>query len=205
MVRLDPAHRHVDAARRATVRSSSASTPHRHGREHGHRDLGHRARQPGATPIHRTPGWRVGGTHYTYTNSVIFNDIVFIPSFSGYATENAQAVAVFQAAFPGQDRSSRWTARRSSPWRAPSTASSCRCRRSIRRSSPTDSRMGRPTPGSSSCPSNSSDELRWRVGRAKGCHRRVRRAAKIRPTNFFSQRSPASSGCSRSPSQRKTG
>jgi agmatine/peptidylarginine deiminase len=52
--------------------------------------------------IHRTPGWRAGGTHYTYTNAVIFNDIVFIPSFSGYATENAQAVAVFQAAFPGK-------------------------------------------------------------------------------------------------------
>jgi len=52
--------------------------------------------------IHRTPGWRSGGTHYTYTNAVIFNDIVFVPSFSGHATENAQAVAVFQAAFPGK-------------------------------------------------------------------------------------------------------
>jgi len=52
--------------------------------------------------IHRTPGWRAGGTHYTYTNAVIFNDIVFIPSFSGHATENAQAAAVFQAAFPGK-------------------------------------------------------------------------------------------------------
>jgi agmatine/peptidylarginine deiminase len=52
--------------------------------------------------IHRTPGWSSGGTHYTYTNAVIFNDIVFIPFFSGYATENAQALAVFQAAFPGK-------------------------------------------------------------------------------------------------------
>ncbi len=52
--------------------------------------------------IHRTPGWNPGGTHYTYTNAVIFNDIVFIPEFSGYATENAQAVAVFEAAFPGK-------------------------------------------------------------------------------------------------------
>lgn len=52
--------------------------------------------------IHRTPGWNPGGTHYTYTNAVIFNDIVFIPEFSGYATENAQALAVFQAAFPGK-------------------------------------------------------------------------------------------------------
>ena len=52
--------------------------------------------------IHRTPGWSSGGTHYTYTNAVIFNDIVFIPAFSGYATENAEAVVVFQTAFPGK-------------------------------------------------------------------------------------------------------
>ena len=52
--------------------------------------------------IHRTPGWSSGGTHYTYTNAVVFNDIVFVPEFSGYATENAQAVAVFQAAYPGR-------------------------------------------------------------------------------------------------------
>jgi len=52
--------------------------------------------------VHRTPGWSSGGTHYTYTNAVIFNDIVFVPEFSGYATENAQAVAVFQTAFPGR-------------------------------------------------------------------------------------------------------
>jgi len=52
--------------------------------------------------IHRTPGWSSGGTHYTYTNAVIFNDIVFIPEFSGYTTQNAQAVAIFHAAFPGK-------------------------------------------------------------------------------------------------------
>jgi agmatine/peptidylarginine deiminase len=52
--------------------------------------------------IHRTPGWSAGGTHYTYTNAVVFNDIVFISEFSGYTTENAQAVAVYQAAFPGK-------------------------------------------------------------------------------------------------------
>jgi agmatine/peptidylarginine deiminase len=50
----------------------------------------------------RTPGWSSGGTHYTYTNAVVFNDIVFIPEFSGYPTENAEAVAVFEAAFPGK-------------------------------------------------------------------------------------------------------
>jgi agmatine/peptidylarginine deiminase len=52
--------------------------------------------------IHRSPGWSSGGTHYTYTNAVIFNDIVFVPEFSGYPTENAQAVAVFQLAFPNK-------------------------------------------------------------------------------------------------------
>lgn len=52
--------------------------------------------------IHRTPGWSSGGTHYTYTNAVIFNDIVFIPEFSGYPVENAAAVVVFQTAFPGK-------------------------------------------------------------------------------------------------------
>ena len=52
--------------------------------------------------VHRTPGWSAGGTHYTYTNAVVFNDIVFISEFSGYTTENAQAVAVYQAAFPGK-------------------------------------------------------------------------------------------------------
>jgi agmatine/peptidylarginine deiminase len=52
--------------------------------------------------VHRTPGWRSGGTHYTYTNAVVFNDIVFVPEFSGYASENSQAVAVFEAAYPGR-------------------------------------------------------------------------------------------------------
>jgi agmatine/peptidylarginine deiminase len=51
--------------------------------------------------VHRTPGWR-SGAHYTYTNAVVFNDMVFIPEFTGYTTENAQAVAVFQAAYPGR-------------------------------------------------------------------------------------------------------
>lgn len=50
--------------------------------------------------VRRTPGWSSGGTHYTYTNAVVFNDLVFVPEFSGWATENAQAVVVFQAAFP---------------------------------------------------------------------------------------------------------
>ncbi len=50
--------------------------------------------------VHRTPGWNSGGTHYTYTNAVVFNELVFISEFSGYAVQNAQAMAVFEAAFP---------------------------------------------------------------------------------------------------------
>jgi hypothetical protein len=52
--------------------------------------------------VHRIPGWSSGGTHYTYTNSVVFNEMVFVPEFSGYPTQNAQAVAVFQTAYPGR-------------------------------------------------------------------------------------------------------
>lgn len=52
--------------------------------------------------VRRTPGWSSGGTHYTYTNAVVFNDMVFVPQYSGYTTENAQAIAVFQTAFPGR-------------------------------------------------------------------------------------------------------
>ncbi|NBB93125.1 MAG: hypothetical protein GVY32_08160 [Gammaproteobacteria bacterium] len=48
----------------------------------------------------RTPGWRSFGTHYTYTNSVIINEAVLLCQFDGYPTENAQAVTVFDQAFP---------------------------------------------------------------------------------------------------------
>ena len=50
--------------------------------------------------VYRTPGWRAGGAHYTYTNSVIMNRLVLVCQFSGYATQNAQAVATFQSALP---------------------------------------------------------------------------------------------------------
>lgn len=52
--------------------------------------------------VRRVDGWNAAGTHYTYTNAVVFNDIVFIPAFDGYPAENAAAVAAFQAAFPGK-------------------------------------------------------------------------------------------------------
>lgn len=52
--------------------------------------------------VYRTPGWRSGGTHYTYTNAVILNNQVFMPVFGGsYTSQDAQALAVFQQALPG--------------------------------------------------------------------------------------------------------
>jgi agmatine/peptidylarginine deiminase len=51
--------------------------------------------------VHRTPGWNSGGTHYTYTNAVIINDLVFISEFGGgYAAQDAEAKTVFESAFP---------------------------------------------------------------------------------------------------------
>lgn len=51
--------------------------------------------------VYRTPGWQAGGTHYTYTNAVILNNLVFVPQFgSPYTSEDATALAVFQAALP---------------------------------------------------------------------------------------------------------
>lgn len=51
----------------------------------------------------RTPGWNIGGAHYTYTNSVIVNQTVLVCQFSGYPTQNAQAVAAYQSAMPDHD------------------------------------------------------------------------------------------------------
>jgi agmatine/peptidylarginine deiminase len=58
--------------------------------------------------VHRTPGFQCSGAHCTYANAVILNDLVltcrFAPSGNPtqYAAQNAQAVAVFQQAFPGR-------------------------------------------------------------------------------------------------------
>ncbi|MFH1416739.1 MAG: agmatine deiminase family protein [Planctomycetota bacterium] len=49
--------------------------------------------------VYRTPGWNSGGTHYTYTNAVIVNDIVFVPKFN-VGGDDATALAVFQSAMP---------------------------------------------------------------------------------------------------------
>ena len=53
--------------------------------------------------VYRTPGWNSGGTHYTYTNSVILNETVLVCQFNGYSTQNAQAVSVFEEAMPQHD------------------------------------------------------------------------------------------------------
>ena len=57
--------------------------------------------------VYRTPGWNSGGTgggtHYTYTNAVVLNNMVFMSKFGGsYATQDAAALAVFQTAFAGK-------------------------------------------------------------------------------------------------------
>src|SRR5690606_37103930 len=48
--------------------------------------------------VYRTPGWSSSGTHFTYTNSVIVNNVVLICRFNNETTRNAQALATFQTA-----------------------------------------------------------------------------------------------------------
>lgn len=50
--------------------------------------------------VYRTPGWTSGGTHYTYTNAVVLNNLVFMPKFND--SRDAQALSVFQTAFAGR-------------------------------------------------------------------------------------------------------
>lgn len=54
--------------------------------------------------VFRTPARTVSGTHYTYTNSVICNELILIPSYTNATVSpyNAQALAVWQAAAPGK-------------------------------------------------------------------------------------------------------
>lgn len=50
----------------------------------------------------RLGGWRANGTHYTYANAVVLNRLVLICRFNGYPVENANAIAVFEQAFPNR-------------------------------------------------------------------------------------------------------
>ena len=54
--------------------------------------------------VTRVPARHFGGTHYTYTNVVMCNDLVLIPRYTnGTITQyNAQALAAWQAAMPGK-------------------------------------------------------------------------------------------------------
>ena len=52
--------------------------------------------------VHRSPAQSTGGTHYTYTNAVMCNDLVLIPSYTNSSVQpfNNQALATWQAACP---------------------------------------------------------------------------------------------------------
>jgi subtilisin-like proprotein convertase family protein/agmatine/peptidylarginine deiminase len=55
---------------------------------------------PGQTyQVYRLPGWYSSGTWYTYTNSLIINDHVLVPSYS--SGNNVQAQQLYQQAMPG--------------------------------------------------------------------------------------------------------
>lgn len=54
--------------------------------------------------VFRPPAVAVSGTHYTYTNVVMCNDLVLIPSYTNSTVSpyNATALATWQAAMPGK-------------------------------------------------------------------------------------------------------
>ncbi|MCH2133013.1 MAG: agmatine deiminase family protein [Phycisphaerales bacterium] len=53
--------------------------------------------------VFRTPAFAQGGTHYTYTNMVVCNDLVLLPEYNDISnTYDNQAVAAVQAAMPGR-------------------------------------------------------------------------------------------------------
>jgi len=56
------------------------------------------------TPSYNSGGGGTGGTHYTYTNAAIINDRVYLPEFGGtHATDDANALAVFEMAMPSHE------------------------------------------------------------------------------------------------------
>lgn len=54
--------------------------------------------------VFRTPAFSVSGTHYTYTNVVLCNDIVLVPTYTNATVSpyNDDALAVWAAAMPGK-------------------------------------------------------------------------------------------------------
>lgn len=63
------------------------------------------ARAAEGMTVYRTPGWQSGGTHFTYANGVVINNIVMVCRFnnsqtpSGTGAENTQAANTYAAAF----------------------------------------------------------------------------------------------------------
>ena len=51
--------------------------------------------------IIRVKGWTSGRTWYTYTNSLIVNGIVIMPSYRAYSKENLAAVKAYEQGMPG--------------------------------------------------------------------------------------------------------
>lgn len=54
--------------------------------------------------VYRVPARSISGVHYTYTNVVMCNDLVIIPSYTNatVSPHNAPALAAWQAALPGK-------------------------------------------------------------------------------------------------------
>jgi agmatine deiminase len=54
--------------------------------------------------VYRIPAFSISGVHYTYTNMVMCNDIVMVPSYTHATVQphNATAVSVLQSALPGK-------------------------------------------------------------------------------------------------------
>lgn len=54
--------------------------------------------------VYRTPALSISGTHYTYANTVMCNNMVLVPSYTNATVSpyNAQALTVWQQAAPGK-------------------------------------------------------------------------------------------------------
>ncbi len=54
--------------------------------------------------VHRVPAFSIGGVHYTYTNAVMCNNLVIVPTYTNatVSPNNAGALATWQAACPGK-------------------------------------------------------------------------------------------------------
>ena len=62
---------------------------------------GRKAPNGQAYKIITVKGWENYGTWYTYTNSLLVNNVAIIPSYSGHLTEEAAAKAAYEAGMPG--------------------------------------------------------------------------------------------------------